>query len=215
MSPSDIRAATMCAVEARLHRSSKEDIIVLIDTNESYTQPTGGNIHWDLKDLVRLVVLGEWEWGCKGGWEWVCEGGDDHAGGWEERKTERDCMRCEAVCCVRQWGTRVRTEEVWAEMREWGWGGWSHELKNEGVRISVYSYIYIYMGFFSNFMVIRSYPGRVSSFFDKTQTRFGFFFKTHTRPYSLSGQVKSSPLGSGRVRYLQVGSKFPSLKRCA
>ena len=127
MSPSDIRAATMCAAEARLHRSSKEDIIVLIDTNESYTQPTGGNIHWDLKDLVRLVVLGEWEWGCKGGWEWVCEGGDDHAGGWEERKTERDCMRCEAVKrSVTTWG--VRPCAMWGNEGR-GWGLRSCELK--------------------------------------------------------------------------------------
>ena len=30
------------------------------------------------------------------------------------RETERGYVRCEAVCCVRQWGTRVRTEKVWA-----------------------------------------------------------------------------------------------------
>ena len=43
-------------------------------------------------------------------------------------------------------------------------------MKNKGVRVSVY--IYIYMGgFFSNFMVIGSYLGRVSGFFDKTRTR--------------------------------------------
>ena len=112
----------------------------------------------------------------------------------------------------RGWGLR-RCELKWgSEGEEAGVMSW--KMRELGL-VFIAIYIYIYMGFFSNFMVIRSYPGRVSSFFDKTQTRFGFFFKTHTRPYSLSGQVKSSPLGSGRVRYLQVGSKFPSLKRCA
>ena len=59
MSPSDIRATAACAAEARLHRSSEEDITVLIDIDESYTQPTGKNICWALKDLVRSAVPGE------------------------------------------------------------------------------------------------------------------------------------------------------------
>ena len=38
-----------------------------------------------------------------------------------------------------------------------------------------------------------------------------FFLKTHTRPYNLSGQVKSDPLGLGQTRYPRVGYKLPSL----
>ena len=59
MSPSNICAAAACAAKARLHRSLEEDITGLIDTDESYIQPTGKNIHWALKDLVRLAVPGE------------------------------------------------------------------------------------------------------------------------------------------------------------
>ena len=38
-----------------------------------------------------------------------------------------------------------------------------------------------------------------------------FFFKTQTRPYSLSGRVKPDPLGLGQAEYPQVEQKLPSL----
>ena len=56
MSPSNIRTAVACAAKARLRRSLEEDITVLIDTDESYTQPIGKNIRWALKDLMRSAV---------------------------------------------------------------------------------------------------------------------------------------------------------------
>ena len=76
----------------------------------------------------------------------------------------------------------------------------------------VFIAIYIYIGgFFSNSIVTGSYPGRVSGFLIKPRPVSGFFLKTHTQPYSLSGRVKSGPLGSGRAGYPQVRSKLPSL----
>ena len=78
------------------------------------------------------------------------------------------------------------------------------------------------MGYFSILTFI--YMGRVGfglgsgRFFEKTRTRlrptlgfFFYFFLIHTQPYNLLGQVKSDPLGSGRVGYPWIGSKLPSL----
>ena len=151
MSLSDIRATAACAAEARLHRSSEEDITVLIDTDESYTQPTGKTsaglwrILCDrlcLESESEAVRVGESE-SVRGATTMRETERETESEVWG-RETERGYVRREVVCCVRQWGTRVRTEKVWAEMREWGWGGWRRELKNEGVRVCVlFSYIYI------------------------------------------------------------------------
>ena len=70
--------------------------------------------------------------------------------------------------------------------------------------------------FFGNFIFNRVISGPGFGFFDKIRTwpgsALGFFFlKTHTRPYSLSDRVKSSPLGSGRTEYPRIRFKWPSL----
>ena len=85
----------------------------------------------------------------------------------------------------------------------------------------IYIYIYIYIGrFFCNFLFKLTRSGWVGSKFgpdfhqnlDPTWTRFKFFFfKTQTRPYFLSNQVKPDLLGSGWARYLRVRLKLPSL----
>ena len=50
-----------------------------------------------------------------------------------------------------------------------------------------------------------TWPGPASGFF--------FFLKTYTRPYNLSGRVKSDPLGLDRAEYPWVGYKLPSLQK--
>ena len=82
------------------------------------------------------------------------------------------------------------------------WGGY----------FSIFTYIYkrvksgsgsrFRFRFGLGFVKTRTRPGPASGFFLK---------KTHTRPYNLSGWVKSDPLGSGRAKYLRVKYKLPSL----
>ena len=64
-----------------------------------------------------------------------------------------------------------------------------------------FNIICIWVGFRKGMTKTRTQPKPVS----------GFFFLTHTRPYNLSGWVKSNLLGSGRTGYLRIGLKLPSL----
>ena len=62
---------------------------------------------------------------------------------------------------------------------------WVVAKEKWGIRVD---YRYIYKGYFCNFRVSGFYQGqvsgRVSDFFIKPRPTLGFFFKTHTRPYS-------------------------------
>ena len=137
-----------------------------------------------------------WVVGLRWDWEWV------------RLWFVSEICELESEICEWESETKENRDEgaaMWAE-RKWGFRNFR-----------VYNIIYIYIwGYFSNYIII--YPSRVRSgsgqIFTKTRTRFGFFFlkkKTQTRPYSLSGQVKSNPLGSGRARYPRFGQKLPSL----
>ena len=77
-------------------------------------------------------------------------------------------------------------------------------------------YIYIYRGILVFLTYIYKRVGSKSGFrpsFCKNPDplRVFFFFLNHTRPYNLSGQVKSNPLGSGQAGYLRVEYKLPYL----
>ena len=87
------------------------------------------------------------------------------------------------------------------------WVKWEH-----GVRVFFFLIFFkLIWGYFSifNLYINGSGPGLG---FCKTRTRFRFLKKEiHTRPYNLSSQVKSHPLGSSRARYPRVRYKLPSL----
>ena len=53
----DVKRMHQCLVDK--YGYSEEDINVLIDTDESYTQPTGKNIRRALQDLVRSAEPGD------------------------------------------------------------------------------------------------------------------------------------------------------------
>ena len=65
-------------------------------------------------------------------------------------------------------------------------------------------------------MATGSNLGWVSGFFDKTRTRFGFFFKNPYPTLFFIGPSKIRPIrvGPGRAGYPQVGSKLSSLEEC-
>ena len=144
------------------------------------------------------------------GWGWVGE--------WM-RVTVR--MRCEWESVRGGWDVS-ECERERESLSQWGWGekgGWvESEMREMSFRVRVDIYIYIEVGFFvifnlSNQVGSGTGSGRV---FTKTWTQpgpvSGFFSKTQTQPYSLSGRVKSDPLGSGRAGYPWVGYKLPSLQ---
>ena len=53
----DVKRMYQCLVDK--YGYTEEDITVLIDTDESYTQPTGKNIRSALQDLVRSAESGD------------------------------------------------------------------------------------------------------------------------------------------------------------
>ena len=108
----------------------------------------------------------------------------------------------------------------WLRVSVWGWGrDWGRrellllkKMRDLGLVIAIY--IYIYMGDFCNFRITGLYPSRVSDFFYKTQTCFGFLFKNPYPTLFLIGLGKIRPIrvGPGRVPAGQAKIAIPSFK---
>ena len=116
---------------------------------------------------------------------------------------------------------RLEVRGEWEGVTEWEWerrkrvaAEW---VKWEyGVRVFFFFLnLYIYRGILVFLTYIYKWVGSKSGFrpsFCKNPDPLRvFFFLNHTRPYNLSGQVKSNPLGLGWAGYLRVEYKLPYL----